>query len=201
MIRRSATVVLAVAIFTVAFPSRAEAHLVTTGLGPVFDGVGHLFLTLEDLLPVVALALFAGLRGAPSSRTVLFLLPTAWIVGGVAGLATGIQLPQMAAVGSLVVVGGLLAADRALPRPWVSGLAVLLGLLHGSMNGVAMRQASLGLLGLVGVSVSIFVLAALGSALVLTRRAPWTRVAVRVVGSWVVATGLLLLGWWVRAGA
>lgn len=201
MIRRLATVVLAVAVCTLAFPSRAEAHLVTTGLGPVFDGVGHLFLTLEDLLPVVALALFAGLRGAPSSRAVLFVLPAAWLAGGVAGLGGGVQLPQLAAAGSLIIFGGLLAADRALPRPWVSGLAILLGLLHGSMNGAAMRQASLGLLGLVGVGVSIFVVVALASALVLTLRASWTRVAVRVVGSWVVATGLLLLGWWVRAGA
>jgi urease accessory protein len=30
---------------------------------------------------------------------------------------------------------------------------------------------------------------------VVSLRAPWTRIAVRVAGSWVAATGLLLLGW------
>ena len=51
-------------------PSSAAAHLVTTGLGPVYDGIGHLLLTPEDLIPVLALALFAGMRGAePGRRT------------------------------------------------------------------------------------------------------------------------------------
>ena len=44
-------------------PAPAHAHLVTTGLGPLYDGISHLFLSFEDLLPVVALALLAGLNG------------------------------------------------------------------------------------------------------------------------------------------
>ena len=40
------------------------AHLMTTGLGPFYDGLAHLFVTPEDLLPVLALSLAAGLRGA-----------------------------------------------------------------------------------------------------------------------------------------
>ena len=35
--------------------SQADAHLMTTGLGPFYDGFTHLFLTPEDLLPVLAL--------------------------------------------------------------------------------------------------------------------------------------------------
>jgi hypothetical protein len=31
-------------------------------------------------------------------------------------------------------------------------------------------------------------------------RPPWARIAVRVAGSWIVATGLLLLGWAARRG-
>ena len=49
-------------------PSDAAAHLVTTGMGPVYDGIGHLLLTPEDLVPVLALALYAGLRGAADGR-------------------------------------------------------------------------------------------------------------------------------------
>jgi hypothetical protein len=64
------------------WPWRAEAHLVTTGLGPVYDGIGHLVLTPEDWVPVVALALFAGLRGAAAGRGALCLLPVAWVAGG-----------------------------------------------------------------------------------------------------------------------
>jgi len=39
------------------FPSEAAAHLGTTGMGPVYDGIGHFLLTPEDLVPVLALAL------------------------------------------------------------------------------------------------------------------------------------------------
>lgn len=199
MIARVLRILPVVAVAFLAFPARAEAHLVTTGLGPVFDGIGHLFLTLEDLLPVAALALFAGLRGRARSRLTLFVLPAAWLVGGCIGLVTDLALPQLVAVGSLLVYGGLLAADLALSSSLVTVLAAVLGLVHGSMNGAAMRQASLGMLGLIGVAVSVFVLVALATALVVSLRRPWTRIAVRVAGSWVVATGLLLLGWSLRA--
>jgi hypothetical protein len=60
------------------WPWHAEAHLVTIGLGPVYDGIGHLLVTPEGLLPVLALALFAGLRGSGAGRRVLCVLPIAW---------------------------------------------------------------------------------------------------------------------------
>jgi hypothetical protein len=49
--------------------------------------------------------------------------------------------------------------------------------------------------GLVG---GIFILVALVAALVIRLRPPWARIVVRVAGSWIVATGLLLLGWAAR---
>jgi hypothetical protein len=41
----------------------------------------------------------------------------------------------------------------------------------------------------------VFVCVALVAALVVTLRRPWTRIVVRAAGSWVAATGLLMLGW------
>ncbi len=188
------------ALLVLLAPSRAEAHLVTTGLGPVFDGIGHLFLTLEDLLPALAIALYAGLKGKEASRVTLFLLPGAWLLGGVAGLVTGLALPQWVTIGSFLVAGGLVVVDAPLRTRWVTGMVGALGLLHGTMNGAAMAEARLGFVGLIGVAVSLFVLVALATAVVVSLRRPWMRIAVRVAGSWVVATGLLLLGWWFRPG-
>jgi hypothetical protein len=37
------------------WPSCASAHLITTGTGPVYDGIGRLVMTHEDLIPVLAL--------------------------------------------------------------------------------------------------------------------------------------------------
>ena len=71
---------------TLALAPSAQAHLMNTGFGPFYDGLTHLFVTPEDLLPVIALALLAGLRGPRFGRAVLFVLPVAWLVGSTAVL-------------------------------------------------------------------------------------------------------------------
>jgi len=80
----------------------------------------------------------------------------------------------------------------------VGSLAAVLGLLHGYLNGAAMSQAKLGILGLVGIVSTLFLAVALAVAMVVAIRVPWGRIAVRVAGSWIAAVGLLLLGWSLR---
>ena len=46
--------------------------MITTGLGPVYDGVAHFALTPEDSIPVAGLAVLAGLRGPAHGRLALF---------------------------------------------------------------------------------------------------------------------------------
>jgi hydrogenase/urease accessory protein HupE len=178
-------------------PSRAAAHLVTTGMGPVYDGIGHLLLTPEDLVPVLALALYAGLRGVAAGRKTMFLLPIAWIVGGLGGAAvnTAISFPIPAL--SFLILGGLVAADLWLPSAVFTGLAIMLGLVHGFMNGIALHESA-GTLRLIGITTMLFVLVTLASAFVVAIQRPWARIAVRVAGSWVAAIGLLMIGWAVR---
>ena len=176
------------------FPSHASAHLVTTGMGPVYDGIGHLLLTPEDLVPVLALALYAGLQGALPGRRTMFLLPVAWLVGGLAGSAiNGVTSFPVPAI-SFLLLGGLVAADARMPSPAVTVLPVLLGLVHGFLNGFALKDGA-GTPGLAGITIMLFVLVALASAFVVSLKRHWMRIVVRVVGSWVFASGLLMLGW------
>jgi len=187
---------LALAGMVLLLPVPSHAHLVNSGLGPFYDGVSHLALTPEDLLPALALALLAGQRGSRAGRLALFALPGAWLAGGLLGLV----LPTthsgtVVATVSFLGLGGLVAAEARLRPGWVTALATVLGLLHGYPNGAAMGQAEVGALGLVGVVTALFTLVALAAALVVSIRAPWGRIAVRVAGSWIVAIGLLLLGW------
>jgi hydrogenase/urease accessory protein HupE len=194
-------VILAAACLTIFFcPARAEAHLVTTGLGPVYDGIGHFFLSPGDALAAFALALLAGLRGTVAGRRTLFILPLAWLVGGLVGLATtGWTSPPEEIVGALsfLLLGILVATDIALPTVVVAGLAALLGVAHGFFNGLGMHEAGkgIGVLQLIGVAVTLFGLVALTSALAVTARPMWARTVVRVVGSWIGASGLLWTGW------
>ena len=183
------------------WPAVADAHLVTSGLGPVYDGLLHFVLTPEDLLPALALALLAGLRGAAHARRALFVLPAAWLLAGALGLAAhGSASPILTSI-SFVLLGGLVAADARLSVGAMTILAALLGFGHGYLNGAAMGLPGLGVSGLAGIVAAVFTLVALAASVVVPLRARWTRVAVRVAGSWIAAIGLLLLGWGLRAGA
>ena len=178
----------------------AEAHLVNTDLGPFYGGLVHPLTALEHLLPLMALGLLAGQQGAPTARRVLVALPL-----GLAGGAwlsyprptwTGIQALNLL---SLLILGLLVAVNWHLPAGIAEGLSLIVGITHGAANGAAAAAA--------GVSRELFVaglltagvaLATLVPALVLSLRATWGRIAVRVVGSWIAAVGLLMVSFALR---
>jgi hydrogenase/urease accessory protein HupE len=194
-----APALLAALLAALLIPLRAEAHLVTTGLGPVYDGIGHLLLTPEDLVPILALALYAGLRGARAGRLALLVLPLAWLAGGLFGLSLGRATAAPVPALSFILLGLLVAADAKLPDGAVAALAGAVGLVHGFLNGPALAGTGPGALGLLGISAVSFVLVALAAALVVSLKASAARIAVRVAGSWIAAIGLLLLGWAMRS--
>jgi hypothetical protein len=191
-----------------AWPARADAHLVTTGLGPVYDGIGHWATTPEDIIPVVALAILAGLRGAQTGRRLMFIVPVTWLFGGLVGMliATppGLSRPVLSGIISATFLApGLLAlSDLPVPSVAVAVLAAIVGVVHGFLDAGGLRSegatTTVGILQFVGMTLELFVLMTLLAAFVLSLRQPWTRVAARVAGSWIAAAGLLLLGWSLR---
>jgi urease accessory protein len=174
----------------------AEAHLNSTGMGPIYDGLMHFLLSPEDLAPTLALALLAGLRGAAYGRRALFTLPAAWLLGSLFGL-TAAATNGSAVLSSFwfLLLGGLVVADAKLSLPAMTALAVLLGLVHGYLNGTGMGQSGFAVIAVVGLASVVFVLLALVAAFVIQLRAYWARIAIRVVGSWIAASGILMLGW------
>ena len=180
------------------WPSISQAHLVNTGLGPFYDGISHLAMSPDDLLTALALALLAGLSGARAGRNILFLLPPAWLLGGLFGLrmAQEVSLPLFSVL-SFLITGALVALDRKLPLLLISILTCGFGFLHGFLNGTAMAAGG-GSLALFGISLAVFVLISLVSALVVSLKKYWARITVRVAGSWIMAIGLLMLGWTYR---
>ena len=187
-----ASVVFAIALC----PVPADAHLNTTGMGPIYDGLMHFLMTPSDLVPALALALLAGLRGAAHGRLTLFTLPTAWLLGGLVGLTVS------ATAGSAVLssfwfllLGGLVIADAKLSLPVMTALSALLGLVHGYLNGTGMGLSGPAVVAVLGLASGVFVLILLAAAFVIQLQAHWARIAVRVAGSWIAASGLLMLGW------
>ena len=177
----------------------AEAHLVTTGLGPLYDGISHFLVSFEDLLPVAAMALLAGMNGAPAGRRALFLLPSAWVAGGLVGfLANAAPISGAWVALSALVLGALVAADRRLPPGVVAALAVALGVLHGWLNGAGIAWANREGIALLGIGGAVFVVVSLLAGLATSLRSQPSRIAMRVAGSWIAAVGILLIGWQLR---
>jgi urease accessory protein len=177
----------------------AQAHLVTTGLGPLYDGAAHFAATPEDLLPVAGLAVLAGLRGPAHGRWILFVLPLLWLAGAFAGQALPASVGEGLAAASFLMVGGLVATDAPLPVWGSAGIAALVGVALGYSDGSTLPTYGSGVLILLGIVATVFAVFALIVALVLPQRSRLARLAMRVSGSWIAAVGLLLLGWSLRS--
>lgn len=176
-------------------PLTAQAHLVSTGIGPVYDGIMHFAMTVEDVIPVLALALLAGLRGKDHARIVLIVMPLAWLAAGSAAVLVGPSAILQLGWLPFILLGGLIAADVSVPRGVIAVLAILLGAALGYANGVAMGGAGPGLRGMFGVTIAVLVVTTVAAAAVVSFQSGWLRIAWRVIGSWIAASGLLLLGW------
>jgi hydrogenase/urease accessory protein HupE len=187
----------AVFFIVVGFSIRADAHLVTTGLGPLYDGMGHMMLSPEEWIMVAGLGLLAGMGGPAMGRFVLFSLPCAWLAGGCAGHFIHLTLPSPVSAMALLIVGGLVAADVKADRNIVVAIAGVLGFLQGYLNGVSLGATNGATLALLGASVVTFVIVAFGAALAVDTKG-WQRIVVRVAGSWITAIGILLVGWTIR---
>jgi hypothetical protein len=201
MRRRAA---LAVAALALILPSVAQAHLVATGMGPIYDGVTHFGLSPEDWLPVVGLGLYAGLRGAGHARAGLTAVSLGWLGGGALAMAgltpPPIMLPALTAL-LYLGIGGLLAANRDFKPMIVVGVGMALGLVRGIGDLVGVVGSLAHGLTLIGMAVSVFVTFALAVSITLPLRRVWMIVAARVGGSWLAALGLLFAGWILRFGA
>jgi urease accessory protein len=164
----------------------------------VYDGIFHLFLSPEDLIPVIALALLAGQRGALSSRRVLWILPVAWFTGGFVGMFIGTPHGSALTCLSFLVLGGLIAANGKISVRLITALAAILGFFHGYLNGSGINRYNDGAYFLVGLALAVFVVVALFTSFVIPLRRQWALIVVRVAGSWIAASGLLMLGWALR---
>ena len=189
------TFLLFIAALALLLPSPARAHLVNTGMGPVYDGIGHLLLTPEDLVPVLALSCYCGLRGPQAGRWAMFVLPVTWCAGGLIGLRLDLEITLPVTALSFLLLGGLVAADAKLPVQFIAPLTAVVGLVHGVLNGLILKTGPGGL-AILGIMGALFVLVTLLSAAVVSLERSWSRIVVRVAGSWVAACGILMIAWY-----
>ncbi|MGC4014809.1 MAG: HupE/UreJ family protein [Luteolibacter sp.] len=187
------------ALLSVFGTGAVQAHVITTGLGPLYDGATHLALSPEDCVPLIAVGLFSGLRGPDAARRAFFVLPIAWLAGGWLGLHSGTAPSFPIAAASFLMLGLLIATDCKLKPAWTAMLAGIIAATHAWLDGAAVRAEGGESLGTVGGAITATAIFLLSAGLVLALKPAWTRIAIRVLGSWIAATGLLMAGWWIHS--
>jgi urease accessory protein len=185
------------------WPARpAAAHLVSTRLGPFYDGAAHTLVSLEDVLSILALALLAGLGGPRHGRMALVWLAGGWLAGTAAALALGgaeISLPLLAA-GTFLAIGAAVAANLPTAPIVIGAAATIIGLARGALDGTAAVAAGGSWLAAAGGAAGALVLMALLLAMTVSVGRGRGAIVLRVAGSWLAAIGLLMAGWQIHAG-
>ncbi len=176
--------------------SAAQAHSTAQGTGDFYAGFLHPLTAPEDVLAFLAL----GMLSAQHPPRGQLALPVFWLAL-IAGAMCAVALPHIPGadlinVVSVMVLGGLIALNAALPVAVLIGLAVAFGVSHGYANGLAITGNMRSYLFIPGVALAALMTTGYGLVFtdwLLRRKIPWIPIAVRVAGSWIAAIGMLVL--------
>jgi urease accessory protein len=185
---RSLIVLLAILLL----PAVAAAHPIK-GVGDFYAGMLHPLTALDFLLPWIALALFAGQQGRKGALLVLSIFPVAILLGAV--LALAFRQPAWLSAANLAIIpllGLAVALAFSCPASFIVVFSAGVGLLQGLANGAEITSAISPWRFIPGLAAVSMLVIAYGIGIVRSLEKPWTRVAVRVAGSWIAAIGIMI---------
>src|SRR5579862_5803621 len=173
-------------------PAAVAAHPMK-GVGDFYSGMLHPLTALEFLLSWIALALFAGQQGRKTALLALAIFPSALVLGAILGtvVASPAWLPAMNLV-LIPILGLAVVLAISFPTPATVILVALVGLLHGLANGAEITAPVSPWRFIPGLATIAVLVLAYGIGLVRSIKKPWTRIAVRVAGSWITAAGIMV---------
>jgi urease accessory protein len=184
----------AAAVFVLLNADPALAHSTIPGATGFIGGLLHPFVAPAHLMALGALGLLLGQQAA-RERTVLLAIFAVALAAGVAAIASALaaQNPDVAVLAAAAILGLLVALAR--PVPLIGVVPVLF------VTGVAIELDSVPqeisvaetLLALAGTSVTVFLISTLLATLMACLRRDWQRIAMRIVGSWIAASAMLVL--------
>lgn len=175
------------------------AHTVGQGLDEFIVGALHPLFTPAHLLVLVGLGLLLG-QAATGRLAAAGVFSLAAAVGVAVGLRAGGGVPEPGLIGLGLALGGLVAV--AIPPPgWVRwAAAAAAGLALGgdstpeaAASGWVLAKAALG--AWAGLTLIVLNIAHYTARL---PHARWAQTGVRIVGSWIVAIGILMLAFSLR---
>jgi len=188
----SAPLLVLAAVWLQPVPALAHGSL---AVGEFYSGMLHPLLHFESLLPILALALWSGQLGDARAWHLPVAFSAAALVGAVAGMLN-VESPvgRSFLLLPMLVLGFLVAIRGRLPAWLAIGVVLLFGIGQGQANTYDPdRQIERPLLFLAGFGSGIGLIFFHVVTRVFRYRAFWVQTAVRVLGSWIAATGLLVL--------
>ncbi|MDJ0834178.1 MAG: HupE/UreJ family protein [Gammaproteobacteria bacterium] len=183
-----------VCLLVLLVPATALAHSPIQGIGNFYNGLLHPVLVPAHLLLLLAVGLFLGQQGPKRVELALGAFAAATVVGlVVAWFANDLGLETLVLALS-ATVGLLVAMSPHIALTW----CVIIALLAGLMLGIDSAQAELSgqdkLASLFGSGVAIYFLALYPLAMAdYFNQKAWQKIGIRIVGSWVAASSLLVL--------
>lgn len=189
------------ALFLLLPATSAKAHIIGARLGDFYAGAAHPLTDLRDVTLWVALGMLAGSLGASKARPLLLLFPFGLAVGVTSAMTLNATSEgALLAAGALVLLGALLALELRIPAVALGGLALVLAAMRGAANAAAIGPETNWLLFVAGLSIAGYIVVTLVSAATLAFRdegddtRAWRRIAIRALGSWLAALGLMMGG-------
>jgi urease accessory protein len=190
----SSLVWLTVFASTLLWVQPVHAHIERGQAAGLFTGLMHPVSGLDHVLAMIAVGLWGAQLGSPAIWILPVTFPMVMAFGGMLGLI-GVPVPGVE-IG--IAVSALLLGVAVLVelRPSLPLAAVLVGffaIFHGHAHGTELPAGQSGLLYSMGFVVATGSLHATGIAVGLIHRWPWGRVALRLAGASVAASGIFFL--------
>ena len=180
-------------------PGIAFAHTPIKGINNFYNGVLHPLVVPSHLLLLLAFGLFLGQQGMKQKQQAIMVFMAATLFG-LAGAWFSPGLPlELILLSSSALMGILIALSPNLALLWCSVIAAICGFLLGidstqeTLSGEAKFVALFGS----GAGIYFFSLYPMVFADYFNK-VHWKRVLVRVVGSWLAASSLLVLALAIR---
>jgi hydrogenase/urease accessory protein HupE len=181
-------------------PETSLAHSPIQGIGNFYNGLLHPVLLPAHLLLLIAVGLFLGQQGLKRVEPALGVFAAATILGLiVAWFDIGTEIEILVLTLS-AAVSLLVAISPQVPLHW----CVVIALLAGFSLGIDSAQEKLSgndkLVSLFGSGVAIYFLALYPLALAdHFNKKTWQKIGIRIVGSWIAASSLLVLAFLLSA--
>jgi urease accessory protein len=172
----------------------AQAHVVIPGVGGFPGGLAHPLLVLSHALSLVALGLLAGRQPLRSRLILIAVFMAAMALSFAAvSLAYSTDRAELAVLALAAIAGLVLASGWNAPFAVTALIAICLGgaILFDSVPAVpSVRETLLALAGTTLAAAAAIATVAFVSACL---PAFWQRVGIRVAGSWIAASAILVL--------